>query len=133
LTSVADGLSFAIRGNKRRTPEERRELADAAAALLAEFHKRMAPAPGVPGQPEDQARRDVTISHAFLEWFETQKRHERQRIISRAAWWALREKAGAWLRGEAHQPSPYWTAVESDDGMFAMLKELDRFPRRTEG
>lgn len=133
LSNEAQRLSFAIREAKARTPNERQELADRAAAVLWEWHKRMEPAANSPGQPEDQARRDATISQAYLAWFESQKRHERQRIIQRAAWWALREKAEGWLWGKAGGESPYWAAIQSDDGMVAMLRELDKFPRRTDG
>jgi len=80
------------------------------------------------------ASRSVSVSQSFGDWYEGLKRSERQRVVWRAANWVLRDKADAWLRpstvGDRDSPFRLGMAMDSDEGLAAVLRELDAFPQR---
>lgn len=127
-------LGHEIATIKPRSYRERVELAEDAADALFEVHRRFDGGASVPGHPEMGASRDETVSGSFGAWYEKIKRSERQRVLVRAANWVLRDKADRWLRPAAHgdkgQPERYWSAMESDERLAEVLRELDAFPKR---
>jgi len=130
LTAFArrcDELSFAIRERRPRSTEERVALAQEAAEALTEAYLRLGGDTHKQGSPEAAAR-VLPVSQAFGEWHESLRRGMRSHTIHRAAAWALRERAEAWLRGRANdEPAAFARAVvaaDSDEGLQAMLQEL---------
>ncbi len=119
---------------KARSYRERAELAEDAADALFEVDRRLGGGATVPETPEMPASRHHSVSDAFGTWYEGIKRSERQRVVLRAANWVLRDKADRWLRpaayGDKDQPERYWSAMESDERLAEVLRELDAFPKR---
>ena len=117
---------------KTRSYRERNELAKDAVDALYEVGRRLQGA-AVPGSPELPASRGDPVSSAFGLWYDGIKRRERQRVVWRAANWILRDKADGWLRPRTirdhESPDRLVLAVESDEGLAAVLKELDAFPK----
>lgn len=127
-------LGIELVQKKQRSYRERVELAEDAVDALLEVGRRFHGGATVPGTPEMPASRDVPVSVAFGDWYEGVKRTERQRVLLRAAMWVLRDKADRWLRpaayGDKGQPERYWSAIESDERLAEVLRELDAFPKR---
>ena len=135
LAKACARLSLEIRERKQRTTEERLELGDAASDALMEFSRRLQPHAHVPQDPEDAACRDSSVSQAFGDWYGHIKHSERERVLARASWWALRDDATYWLSqriGDATTYGRRWVAVNSDEGLAEVLRALDGFPKRTQ-
>jgi hypothetical protein len=119
---------------KPRSYRERNELAEEAADALMEVGRRLDGGGNIPGTPEMAAARDRPVSESFGHWYEGLKRSERQRVVWRAATWVLRDKADGWLRpstmGDRESPFRLGLAMDSDEGLAQVLRELDAFPRR---
>jgi len=119
---------------KARSYRERVEVAEAAGDALLEVGRRLNGGATVPSSPEMLASRSVSVSQSFGDWYEGLKRSERQRVVWRAANWVLRDKADAWLRpstvGDRDSPFRLGMAMDSDEGLAAVLRELDAFPQR---
>jgi len=127
-------LGLEVATIKPRSYRDRVELAEAAADALIEVGRRLNGGATVPGTPEMPAARSESVSQAYGDWYEGIKRSERQRVVLRAANWVLRDKADAWLRpstvGDRESPFRLGLAMDSDEGLAAVLRELDAFPRR---
>lgn len=120
-----------LNGRVQRTPEQRAALASDTAYLLTAAGSALDSTEYMPGNPEYATKADERISvDEFMQWHLRHVHNSRYRTFLRALDLAAGKNREAWrvdVLIDGRKPDAL--AVESDDGLRAVLDELANLPR----